>query len=173
MSFEERKRNGKWESIWEICSAQTENFTRSKQTKNEMDNILHIHFRFPLVARRLIVTSSTRNRMNQNRWKIFAFGKKGHFDKTQGKCENKKYNNIWRATAYHVNVPLEDVRTQCACAAGCAIQRIPSPVKCKRETFKFNSRSAGETSEPREFSISSRLIKVFARTVKKNVLSCH
>lgn len=72
---------------------------------------------------------------------IRIWQKKCQFDKTQGKWENKEYNNIWRATAYHVNVPSENVRAQCACAAGCAIQRIPSPVKCERETFKWKTNS--------------------------------
>lgn len=43
-----------------------------------MDNILHIHFRIPLAVRRLIATSSTRNRMNET---------------------NGKYSRIWQKNA--------------------------------------------------------------------------
>lgn len=76
-----------------------------------------------------------------------------------------------RRTMWEVSCSFENVRIQCACACWMApAHSIAGEMQVERNIQmknKFNSRPAGETSEPREFSISSRLIKVFARTEKK------
>lgn len=85
-----------------------------------------------------------------------------------------KYNNIW-VSIICVSEPYDNSSTACATFLDQKMLVAKWPVATATEVFKWKTnltRWAGETGEPREFSISSRLIKVFAQTRKK-ALSCH